>query len=180
MTKYLLSILLFIPFYSWSIEPLKNNQGYMLVVLNVEQGYIPEFVTISESGAFGDTVKMESLSVNANFRLFAVDAGTYTWERLYFTKRHYIDLEDREFTVKVEPGTISYAGHLSLYSEMNASQSEFLGGARIYYNNRSSRALFYLELKYPELLKQYELVNTSDENDDFIPFARSLENKNAE
>lgn len=175
LIKLLLLVLFFLPLKTSAIEPLTEGQGYMLVVLNVEQGYIPDFVTITEDGAFGDTVRMESLAVNANFRLFAVDAGTYSWERLYFTKRHYIDLEDKEYKIKVEPGTVSYAGHLSLYSEMNASQSEFLGGARLHYNNRSSRALYYMEYKYPELLKQYPLIYTGDKNDDFLQYVTSLE-----
>ena len=172
--KNLIYLLITFVGFSQAISPLDNDEGYLLLAFTLENGYRPIYVTLKSDSVFGDHVKMEPIYMNTNYKLVSLEEGTYYWDRIYFTEQHYMDISDFDFTISVKKGKINYGGHLALYSEMNMQQSEFLGGARFNFNNKSSKALFYLEKEYAKLLAQYELIYTGNENDHFYNYIQSL------
>ena len=166
-------ILISLTINTFAIEKLKKNEGYLLVALNVEKGYLPKYVELSGEGLFSKTIKLDSLQPYLNYWLVRVKSGTYRWEKIFFNKRLYLDIDDSNYDIKVKSGKINYGGHLSLYSEMNSSRNEILGGARLNFNNKSSKALSYLEYEYTELLQNYELVYSGSEKDHFFNFLKT-------
>ncbi len=159
-----------------SIEPLEENEGYLLVAFNVESGYVPSHVQLESGGFMGSSLKFDSLKPRDNHWLIPVDAGEYSWDRIFFTKRIYLNLEDSDFKIKVEPGKINYGGHISLYTEMNSNRDQLLGGARVYFNNRASKAMIFLDEQYPALMTRYETVYSGKQRDHFFTHVNSLRN----
>ncbi|MCL1146321.1 hypothetical protein L2747_09965 [Shewanella marinintestina] len=171
--KLLLLLSVIFTFPALAIEPLEKDEGYVLVALKVEQGYLPTYVTLSGEG-WGNGLKYDLKPTSTNYWLEAVEAGTYEWDRLYLNKDVYLDIEDAELTIKVEPGKINYGGHLLLHTTMNASRNSLLGGARFYFNNKASKAMTYLDNNFPSLVKDYDLIYTGEHKDHFFDYAKQL------
>jgi len=156
------------------VDELKSGEGYVLIALNIEAGYVPHKVTLDGDGFFSGLM-FKDLGGYNNYWLVPAKAGTYTWDRIYLDGRHYLDIGDDNYSIKVEEGKINYGGHLSLYTEMNAFQSELLGGARTYFNNRSTRAFAYLSANYTELVDKYPLHYSGSYRDHFFNYLNDLE-----
>jgi len=156
-----------------AIEALEEGEGYILIALNIERGYIPSKVTLSGEG-WGNNLQYENLRANMNYWLEPVSAGTYQWDRLYLSKRSYLDVDEQNYKIKVEAGKINYAGHLSLYTEMSKYRDDLTGGARYYFNNRSSKAQTFLESNFAELLNKYKIVYSGHEKDHFFNYVSQL------
>ncbi len=172
---FVIGVVLFISLDSYALE---KNQGYILIAINIEGGYIPTKATMTSKGFFND-ITVKPLRPRLNYELIAVDSGVYTWDRIYYSSFRYVDLEDEEFSIKVEKGKINYGGQISVYSEMSNNQSEFLGGISVNFNNKSSKALAFLESQHSDLLKTYGVIYSGNQRDDFFVYARSLgEHKN--
>lgn len=165
--------LMLFSFSSPAIEKLDEDEGYILVAFNIEQGYIPTYVTLSGEG-WGNNLRYDDIDSTTNYWIEAVSAGTYQWDRLYLAKNIYLDIEDAELTIKVEAGKISYAGHLSLYTEMNVDRDSLIGGARFYFNNKSSKAMEYLENNFSELIQQHGVIYSGQQRDNFFDYASQL------
>ena len=170
---FLLAFSALLPTITLAIESLKEDEGYILVALNIEQGYIPSKVTISGEG-WGNNLKYNNLSPYMNYWLEPVSAGTYQWDRLYLNKSSYLDVEDQSFKISVVPGKINYAGHLSLFTEMNGHKDDLTGGARYYFNNKSSKALIFLEVNFSDLLGKYQVVYSGHQKDHFFNYVTKL------
>lgn len=158
----------------YCLTELSKDEGYILVAMKIEQGYVPSHITLDTEGWLSD-LRFEKLKSNYNYWLVVVDAGSYTWNRVYLGKQTYIDLADQKYVINVEAGKINYAGHLSMYTEMNGSLNYLIGGARFYFNNKASQALEYMESSYPEVLAQYNLNYTGKEKDHFFEYAKAIE-----
>jgi hypothetical protein len=158
----------------YCLPELSNDEGYILVAMKIEQGYVPSHITLDSEGWLSD-LRFEQLKSNYNYWLEVVPAGRYTWDRVYLAKRTYIDIADHKYVINVEAGKINYAGHLSMYTEMNGSLDTLIGGARFYFNNKASKALYYIESSYPEILAQYNLNYTCKEKDHFFEYAKAIE-----
>ena len=156
------------------IDELEPGQGYILVALNIEAGYIPSRVTLSGDGFFS-RLQFKNLAGYNNYWLVPAQAGTYTWDRVYLDKRNYLNIADNEFSIEVKEGVINYGGHLSLYTEMNAYRTQLLGGARTYFNNRSARAYEYLSINHKPLLDKYPLSYSGEYADHFFNYVTQLE-----
>ncbi len=145
------------------IPKLGSNEGYLLLGLYVHD-IIPSKIMLKGDG-FLSTESMVDLIPGDQYDLIAVKAGEYTFDRVYnnalLNDKVYWDLEPIDFTVKVEPGTISYGGHL--ISEVQASRQAFF---RL--RNRGSQALKYLEYCCSDLLKQYKLKYTGKVSDPYL------------
>ncbi|GGP56404.1 hypothetical protein [Shewanella saliphila] len=158
----------------YCLPKLDDDQGYILVAMKIEQGYVPSHITLDTDGWLSD-LRFEDVTSNYNYWLEVVDAGSYTWDRVYLGKRTYIDVAEQGYVINVEAGKINYAGHLSMYTEMNGSLNFLIGGARFYFNNKASQALEYMEASYPEVLSQYNLNYTGKEKDHFFEYAKAIE-----
>ncbi|WP_137221504.1 hypothetical protein [Shewanella sp. MEBiC00475] len=156
------------------VTELNNDEGYILVAMKIEQGYVPSHITVEGEGWLSD-LKFEQVKPDYNYWIEVVPAGRYTWDRVYLGKRTYIDIADQKYVINVEAGKINYAGHLSMYTEMNGSLDTLIGGARFYFNNKASKALYYMESNYPEVLAQYNLNYTGKEKDHFFEYAKEIE-----
>ena len=173
--KYIIITLLFaFPPLIDAIEPLKEDQGYLLVAFNVESGYLPAKVELDSEGLFSADLIFRDIQGNNNYWLIVADAGEYTWDKLWLSKRLYIPVAEREFKIRVEAGKINYGGQLSLYTEMNVNQNQLLGGARTYFNNKSSHALNYLIKNAPDLYNKYPVIYSGNYRDYFFEYFKSI------
>ena len=158
---------------SFALEPLDKDEGYILIAIYIESGYLPTKVTLEGSG-WGNDITVKNFKGHENYRLLPVEAGTYKFSRLYLDKRNYFDLEDREFVINVVPGNIKYAGDLSVQTGMNSGFSgSILDGAAFFFNNKSSLALNYLERNNLEVLSEFDLHYSGQQRDHFFDFVSS-------
>lgn len=145
------------------IPKLGSNEGYLLLGLYVHD-IIPSKVMLKGDG-FLSTQSMTDLVPKDQYKLIAVKAGNYTFDRVYnnalLNKDVYWNLEPVDFTVKVEAGTISYGGHL--ITEVQASRQ-----ASFRMRNRGSQALSYIESCCSQLLSKYKLTYTGKVSDPYL------------
>ncbi|GAA6151267.1 hypothetical protein [Pseudoteredinibacter isoporae] len=168
LRHYLLGAMLLVSFSAFSedkleIPKLGEGEGYLLLGLYVHD-IIPSKIMLKGDG-FLSTESMTDLIPGDQYDLIAVKAGEYTFDRVYnnalLNDKIYWDLEAIDFTVKVEPGTISYGGHL--ISEVQASRQ-----AIFRLRNRGSQALEYLEYCCSSLLENYKLKYTGKVTDPYL------------
>lgn len=149
------------------IPKLGSNEGYLLLGLYVHD-IIPSKVMLKGDGLLS-TQSMTDLIPKDQYKLIAVKAGNYSFDRVYnnalLNKDVYWNLEPVDFTVKVEAGTISYGGHL--ISEVQASRQAYFR-----MRNRGSQALGYLQSCCSQLLSKYKLTYTGKVSD---PYLRHLQ-----
>lgn len=151
-------------------DTLKKDEGYILIAIYVESGYLPTKITLEGTG-WGNDITIKDLEGYNNYRLLAVSEGTYKFDRIYLNRKNYFNIEEQEFELKVVAGKVNYAGDLSIQTGMNSGHSgSTLDGAMFFFNNKSSQALKYLEKNHIEHLKNYPLNYSGRQRDHFFDY----------
>lgn len=149
---------------------LKPGHGYLLVAIE-SLGDTPQKILIKGPQLFSNN-SIENLIPGNNYRLIEVPTGSYSYNQIYTggkkSESFYWDILSFDYSIKVRPNTISYAGHLisEMYSDTNVDFN---------FRNRSSQAFEYIKSCCLQLSKSYPLVFTGSYPDPFLDFLSSSE-----
>ena len=145
---------------------LKPGEG--LVLMAVDTSVDVAMVRMNRDGKLFGSGVMRDLKEGRNFRLYAVQAGTYEWRELQlaFGFRYTLS-DDEDFRFTVEPGRITYPGDL-LFRPRSFWRARFAS------TNRSLAAIDWMQKTHPAIYAQYPLAFSGRYPDPFPAFYKPL------
>ncbi len=153
-----------------TLEPLDDDEGYLVVATNID-GYIPRNLTLSGESIFQGGYLMEELALGNNIRIIKMNSGVYHWSKLKINKTYLFELEEDKYSLRVEAGKINYAGHLivNVYPQHGTADFRFV--------NRLSQVFDEINDCCESLLEQTPLVFNGTGVDPFVDYFRDLQVK---
>jgi hypothetical protein len=153
-----------------SVRPVETGVNFSLApdegILVVD---IHSVMPIEEL-SFSQAVAVSDLPAGEHFILLAVSAGKYRWDEIVIPAGEVVIpigmSRDDSWKFRVEPGRISYPGHMEVRGR-TAARSVKLG---IYIDNRSALALRKLREGFADLLERYPPIYTGLMRDDFLDY----------
>ncbi|WHI47300.1 hypothetical protein [Microbulbifer sp. VAAF005] len=137
---------------------LDLDEGFLLVAIDTNFN----LDKIKIKGAKHFFLSRENLHSGSNYILFKAPAGEYRFDKIFLGYAFSYDLDEEYWSFQINPGVISYVGHLAV------DQSLFQFRARIELENRSTEALEFLEESFPELIKIKNIQYAGPGKDDFF------------
>lgn len=154
----------------FDIPKLSSGQGYLLLGVHVHN-IIPHKIML-KGDSFLSTESITVLEPGDQYRLLALDPGTYTYEKVFqnahLNKNFYWNLENLKYSLKVEAGKINYGGHL--ITELKMSDANIFS-----FRNRSNRALTFLRICCDSILKSTPLIYSGNYPDPYFDHALRVE-----
>jgi hypothetical protein len=144
----------------------KTEKGYLLI--GVETNYSLRNINIG--GQRSIRLSHKDLRSGTNFILVPLDAGTYEVEDVGFNRYMSARLRDEDdwsFTIKAQ--TISYVGHLEI-----SSRSQFSKYLSIELVNRSTEAVDFMTVNFPNIYSTQTLYYGGPGEDDYFDFIKTL------
>ena len=140
---------------------LRSDEGYLLIAVETN-------LTLEEiifSGRKKIALTSADLQAGGNYILIPLPAGNYELDKVVFRQNLAIDsFDDDLWQFSVRKGSISYVGHLTLYS-----RSTYW---RVYSNiellNNSSIALEYMEQNFSNIVANKPMVYAGPGEDAFF------------
>ncbi|MCG9737976.1 hypothetical protein L1D32_07400 [Shewanella insulae] len=147
-------------------KTLAENSGYLLI--GVETNWGLHSILIG-----GDNKLMlteRDLKFGSNYILVDVPAGNYRIEDVKFGRYVYMELEEGYWDFEVRPNQVSYVGDLNI--EIQGLWE--ITSAEIILENRSTKALRFLESSFPNILQSRQVRYSGPGEDNFLEFAEGL------
>lgn len=146
------------------LPELAPDEG--LVVVAVDSNVPLHDVRFIKDGKVLGSGVMKHLEAGRSFGLYVASAGVYEWREaeLFFGWKYKLS-DDPEFTFKVEPGKITYAGDL-LFRPLAGWRAD------VSVSNRGLAAIDWLQTQHPALYARYPLVYSGHYPDPFPAFYR--------
>lgn len=152
------------------LDPLNDNEGYLVVATNID-GFIPRHFTLSGESIFQGSYLMDELTFGDNIRIIKMKAGTYHWSKLKINNTYSFKLEEDKYTLKVEAGKVNYSGHLivNVYPQYGTANFRFV--------NRVSQVFDEIENCCDSLLENTPLIFNGTGADPFVDYFSRLKIK---
>lgn len=163
-----------------TVETVADDRLITTAAENLDQGYVLIGIDSNETlqsiyltGPRSIRLSEEDLEYGSNYLLFAVPAGTYTFDEIRLNRFYEFELEDSDniWSIDVYPNRISYVGDLHI----KVNYGYLSAGLALELINRSSYALQFLERRFPLLLQSYELAYGGVGDDAFLEFVTARE-----
>ncbi|KIO36550.1 MULTISPECIES: hypothetical protein [unclassified Shewanella] len=147
-------------------KTLAENSGYLLIGVDTNWGLHSILIG-------GDNKLMlteRDLKFGSNYILVDVPAGHYRIEDVKFGRYVYMELEEGYWDFEVRPNQVSYVGDLNI--EIQGLWE--ITSAEIILENRSTKALRFLESSFPNILQSRQVRYSGPGKDNFLEFAEGL------
>lgn len=153
-----------------TLEPLDDDEGYLVVATNID-GFVPRHLTLSGESIFQGGYLMDELKIGNNIRIIKMKAGSYHWSKLKINKTYLFKLEEDKYILNVEAGKINYSGHLivNVYPQFGTADFRFV--------NRASQVFDEIESCCENLLEQTPLLFNGTGVDPFVDYFSGLKIK---
>jgi len=154
-------------------EQKELEQGKGFVLLGIETNTNLKSVQIS--GPQKIKLSSQDIKEGVNFLLIDLKAGQYTIDHISLGSVRNIDLDDElTWDFVVEPGKISYVGHLEWDSTEYNYYYRWLVQYRVELVNRSTEALEFLEENHSKILAKNAIVYGGPGEDRFFALLENL------
>lgn len=158
------------------LESIEENEG-LAIISAYSYGVAPKMTLVGDG--LLNSIKIGPLVYDQHFEIRKLSRATYRWERVELgfdgfalqdsnidvagtTTYSFYDFVDEDFSFKVEPGKLNFAG-VFIFEQKD-------GGARGDLYDRSSILIRLLEEQYPYLLTRYEWHNALAPADPFLEY----------
>ncbi|MCW8877271.1 MAG: hypothetical protein OQJ89_05360 [Kangiellaceae bacterium] len=146
---------------------LSAESGYVLIGIDSNR----DLYRMTLHGPTKVRLSSEDLAEGSNYILSPLEAGEYTIKRLYTSEYiNYRFTDDANFKFRVEPGKISYVGHIEMIS-----RGFWFPLTYMQLDNRSSQSFSFMEEKFPNILKSRQMVYGGPGEDRFLEFAQKIQ-----
>ena len=146
------------------LEGLRDDEGLVIIAYNSEQ-WATE-VRINRRSAIGGNIIFDPIGTGEHFRVYRAKAGTYNWDEItqkFYSMKMLYDLSKLDLGFEVKAGKLNYAGVFMF----NVRAGNYYKATL---EDRLTITLLVLEQRYPELMKQHEIVNGLVPDDRFTQF----------
>lgn len=138
---------------------LSSDSGYLLVGINLNRN----IRSIEIVGPKDVNLTQQDLKFNTNYFLVEMPIGDYRFDKVRLNKIYRMELKKGYWDFKVNPGEISYVGHLQIQASGAWSTNTHLE-----LKNKSVNALVFLENNFPNILAKRKVRYRGPGNDRFF------------
>ncbi|WP_144391747.1 hypothetical protein [Pleionea sediminis] len=142
---------------------LETTEGYLLLAVETNV----DLKSIHILGAKNIKLNRSDLLKGSNYILVDMPAGDYRIDKITMSSwlgYQYVKLDEEYWSFTIQPGVISYAGHVNVKSSIWSATGYFE------LNNKSSYALEYMEQEFPNIMANRTLVYEGPGEDGFLDF----------